>query len=413
MASATSGAAGKGRPYSMYDAMYKEQLDTIDAQLKRSQDEYNKALPRFLEEHEKRLRSLNRNGKVDEEEVRDLEKRHHDTWQFFIDTRNKRHKELLELRAVIQDAADAVFPAPTNWAGTMELAGEQNAQRHEARAQAKRAKEAAALAAKVAASQAKRRKLEEEEQRRLEERLAAMEAEAAAAEAEAERRRSERARRAAEEAEKERQRQDQVRQAKAAEAEKQRQHQEQARLAQEANARKEQEARTRAEREAKARKEQEARARKEKEPKARREAEAVSLDEARDRWERAWSALLAPKTRSAKELHYDDIPWPGALTPGKPIDLSASGLRRFLLEPTAKDRLMAKLQGAGKGEAAVIEALVSARLRTALLRFHPDKFFSSRCFTRVRNSDQERVRKGVVQVAQLLTALVCERRGAR
>lgn len=139
---------------------------------------------------------------------------------------------------------------------------------------------------------------------------------------------------------------------------------------------------------------------------------SVALDEARAQWERAWTALLAPATDDPKQLGYEDVPWPAVREVGKAIDLDIASLRRFLLEPTPKDRSAAAMLEASADEAAALEAIISARLRTALRRYHPDRFFSSQHFGRIKQSDQERVRKAVEKVAQGLSELVGERREA-
>lgn len=390
MAPYASGGAGKEQSSKRWnwDSTYKEQLEQIDMQFKKLQDEYNKYLPRFLGKHDDRLRSLKAQDEVDQEEMRRVESSHLATWKSLIEGRNKANGELVEKRAIIQAAVNALLPTPVDWSSVMARACQKNTQKHEERVQAKKAKEDAEIAAELAAIEEKHRRLKE--RRKLEERLAMQEAAAAAAEAEQERRRGQRAQREAQEAEKQRR-----------EKETERQRREQARKAQEAEAEKQ---RLRREREAKEREEQEAR--------ARANAVILTLDEARDQWQRAWTTLLAPKTRSAKDLYHDDITWPGTRQAGKPLDLSIEGLRRFLLEPTDKDRLAARSQDTNASETAAMEAIAYARLRSALLCFHPDKFFTSRCFARVRQIDQERVRKGVEEVAKGLTALVCERRGA-
>ncbi|CEH14223.1 I-KAPPA-B-LIKE PROTEIN (IKBL) [Ceraceosorus bombacis] len=151
--------------------------------------------------------------------------------------------------------------------------------------------------------------------------------------------------------------------------------------------------------------------------------QGVELDEARIRWEKAWSDLSSsiqkePDGTLMQDLRYQDIPWPATRELGHSLDLGPDSLRRFLLEITPADRTQAKQlsdeqrsrASMGDAEATPGSEVANARLRTALRRYHPDRFFSHNVFGRVAEVDKERVRKAVEHVAQGLSELVGQRR---
>lgn len=105
-------------------------------------------------------------------------------------------------------------------------------------------------------------------------------------------------------------------------------------------------------------------------------------------WEATWSKLMASDVQPCCTFH--ELPWP-VLSDAK---MTKESVHHFLFHDSEKQ------EG-------------SKRLRTALLRYHPDRFLSSRHFANLTSKeDQERAREAVEKVAKILSDIVNERRAS-
>ncbi|KDN52873.1 hypothetical protein K437DRAFT_253818 [Tilletiaria anomala UBC 951] len=166
-----------------------------------------------------------------------------------------------------------------------------------------------------------------------------------------------------------------------------------------------QETKRKAEKEEKAHRRRERAKRREKEAKRQRfEEEQFALREARKKWEDRWTQLRAAKAGETTDpLWFSDLPWPclsmwnGDLNPV----LTKEAISRFLLAPDGLD-----------ADKAASAASARTRLRTALLRYHPDRFLSAPWYARIPEAShlREKVRECVLQIARILNELQAEQR---
>lgn len=121
---------------------------------------------------------------------------------------------------------------------------------------------------------------------------------------------------------------------------------------------------------------------------------------AREDYDQAWRDLLAEGSES-RPLKFEDIPWPIFAARGKGVsveEFKADDIAAFILcdpggtaGPTMEEIALKKDR--------------KEKLRDTMLRFHPDKF-EGRIMRRVKESDKDKVRDGVGQVARALNALM-------
>lgn len=142
------------------------------------------------------------------------------------------------------------------------------------------------------------------------------------------------------------------------------------------------------------------------------EREIRRADYAREEYHSRWKALLAPPRSDVEHaqplLSFSDIPWPivsahrqkpdkGSSQTGpprvSPDDLTVDAIAAFLVPST--------LSADGEAE----KRQRKDKLRETFLRFHPDKF-EGRLMSRVRESDQQRVRDAIGVVVRALNALM-------
>ncbi|KAJ6593482.1 hypothetical protein B0H19DRAFT_1205045 [Mycena capillaripes] len=142
------------------------------------------------------------------------------------------------------------------------------------------------------------------------------------------------------------------------------------------------------------------------------EKEIRRSDYAREEYHLRWKTLLAaPDAESVQEnlLRFSDIPWPivsahrqkpdkkGSSSAPPPTvsldDLTVDAIAAFLVPSTLSGDKEKKQR--------------KDKLRETFLRFHPDKF-EGRLMSRVRESDQQRVREAIGVVVRALNALMGE-----
>jgi hypothetical protein len=134
--------------------------------------------------------------------------------------------------------------------------------------------------------------------------------------------------------------------------------------------------------EEKAREEMRAAKRRKQEEKDKEDA-GRALAEARTTWEDSWVNALTQSDVTSR-----DLPWP--IYPGP--EITKGSVQHFLFQDSEKEE-------------------ASKRLRTALRRYHPDRFFSSRHFTNVTaEKDKVAVTAAVEKIAKILSDLVNDRR---
>jgi hypothetical protein len=139
--------------------------------------------------------------------------------------------------------------------------------------------------------------------------------------------------------------------------------------------------------EAQARKEK---AREEKRAVKRREQEEKDTEDAdraltktRATWEDSWLKVITQNDITSR-----DLPWP--IHPGP--EITKDSVQHFLFHDSEKQE-------------------ASKRLRKALLRYHPDRFFSSRHYTNITNGkDRADTTTAVEKIAKILSDLVNDRR---
>jgi hypothetical protein len=118
-----------------------------------------------------------------------------------------------------------------------------------------------------------------------------------------------------------------------------------------------------------------------------RESSKRTLDLARTEWERKWSEMVS-QPGDEQSHFFSDIPLP--ILPNSGI--SKESIRFFIFHESEKKE-------------------ASKRMRTALLRYHPDRFLSSRHFAKMQDEkEQARAREAVEKVAKILSEIVNDRR---
>lgn len=122
----------------------------------------------------------------------------------------------------------------------------------------------------------------------------------------------------------------------------------------------------------------------EKERRDQARAERAML-EAWNSYESRWAAISA----SFEPLGFRDIPWPLLATPTRVEDLVPENITNFLLHPVHSSNHSRR-----------------ERIRTALLRWHPDRFH--RILNRVVNSERSGVEEGVGVIARCLNELLAK-----
>jgi len=127
---------------------------------------------------------------------------------------------------------------------------------------------------------------------------------------------------------------------------------------------------------------------------AEREKEKVRRDQARaeramleawNAYESRWAAISA----SSEPLGFRDIPWPLSAAPAEAADLTPENISGFLLHPAHSSNHSRR-----------------ERVRTALLRWHPDRF--RRILNRVADSEKGVVEEGVGVIARCLNELLAK-----
>ena len=121
--------------------------------------------------------------------------------------------------------------------------------------------------------------------------------------------------------------------------------------------------------------------------KARRDQAQVdrAMLEAWNSYESMWAAISA----SSEPLCFRDIPWPLLATPTRVEDLTPENIANFLLHPVHSSNYSRR-----------------ERIRTALLRWHPDRF--RRVLGRVDDSERSMVEEGVGVIARCLNELLAK-----
>ena len=122
--------------------------------------------------------------------------------------------------------------------------------------------------------------------------------------------------------------------------------------------------------------------------KARRDqvrAERAML-EAWNAYESRWATISA----SSEPLGFRDIPWPVLVAPGGVADLTPANITDFLLHPAHSSHHHSRRE----------------RIRTALLRWHPDRF--RRILSRVVDTETDMVEGGVGVIVRCLNELLAK-----
>lgn len=126
-------------------------------------------------------------------------------------------------------------------------------------------------------------------------------------------------------------------------------------------------------------------------------------------YEDRWHQLSTNPSGASISLRFSSIPWPMAVQPSSPENITTQAIREFLLNPKAVRASAAKINTSGssdqmknaKDEAKARRAL----LRAALLRWHPDKFLS-KFLGWVDESDKAAVKEGVGKVVVCLNEIM-------
>ncbi|KAG8213703.1 hypothetical protein J3R82DRAFT_10402 [Butyriboletus roseoflavus] len=121
--------------------------------------------------------------------------------------------------------------------------------------------------------------------------------------------------------------------------------------------------------------------------KARRDQARVerAMLEAWNSYESQWTAISA----SYEPLGFHDIPWPLLVAPTRVEDLTPENITDFLLHPVHSSNQSRR-----------------ERIRTALLRWHPDRF--RRILNRVADSERSVIEEGVGVIARCLNELLAK-----
>lgn len=149
-----------------------------------------------------------------------------------------------------------------------------------------------------------------------------------------------------------------------------------------------------------------------------RERESRQEENARAEYDRKWKDLLDPNARHGSSLSFGDIPWP-LFVPMTHSDTIHSDSSSITLEHFTAAAISAFLIPISTISALTQDVGVSLptrdhdkkekkeKLRETMLRFHPDKF-EGRVMRKVTETDKDRVREAVGQVARVLNTLMEE-----
>jgi hypothetical protein len=149
-----------------------------------------------------------------------------------------------------------------------------------------------------------------------------------------------------------------------------------------------------------------------------RERESQREQNARAEYDRKWKVLLDPNAQHASSLSFGDIPWP-LFVPMTQSDTTHSDPSSITLEHFTATAISAFLIPISTTYALARDAGVSLlihdndkkekkeKLRETMLRFHPDKF-EGRVMRKIIETDKDRVREAVGQVARVLNTLMEE-----
>ncbi|KAG6333065.1 hypothetical protein ID866_6027 [Astraeus odoratus] len=121
----------------------------------------------------------------------------------------------------------------------------------------------------------------------------------------------------------------------------------------------------------------------------RREQERLqrTMSEAWKSYESRWMALSS----SSETLHFQDIPWPVLTAPESAADITTDSIATFILNPAHSSNQSRR-----------------ERIRSALLRWHPDRF--RRLLQRVPESEQSAVEEGICAVTRCLNDLLVSKK---
>ncbi|KAG1824332.1 uncharacterized protein BJ212DRAFT_1319423 [Suillus subaureus] len=149
-----------------------------------------------------------------------------------------------------------------------------------------------------------------------------------------------------------------------------------------------------------------------------RERESQRGENARAEYDRKWKDLLDPNAQQASSLSFGDIPWP-LFVPMTHSDTAHSDASSITLEHFTATAISAFLIPISTISALAQDVGVSLpihdrekkekkeKLRETMLRFHPDKF-EGRVMRKIIETDKDRVREAVGQVARVLNTLMGE-----
>ncbi|OAX42790.1 hypothetical protein K503DRAFT_682556 [Rhizopogon vinicolor AM-OR11-026] len=149
----------------------------------------------------------------------------------------------------------------------------------------------------------------------------------------------------------------------------------------------------------------------------RKEREKRREEDARAEYDRRWKDLLDPNAQR-HSLSFGDIPWPlfAPTTHSDAADLdtfsialehfTATAISAFLI-PVSANLALAQDAGASRPTFIHEKKEKKEKLREAMLRFHPDKF-EGRVMRKVVETDKDRVREAVGQVARVINTLMEE-----
>ncbi|KAG1861994.1 hypothetical protein C8R48DRAFT_603836 [Suillus tomentosus] len=149
-----------------------------------------------------------------------------------------------------------------------------------------------------------------------------------------------------------------------------------------------------------------------------RERESQREENARAEYDRKWKDLLDPNARHGSSLSFGDIPWPlfvsmmhsdTAHSDSSSITLehfTTTAISAFLI-PVSTISALAQDVGVSLPTHDRDKKEKKEKLRETMLRFHPDKF-EGRVMRKVIETDKDRVREAVGQVARVLNTLMEE-----
>lgn len=149
-----------------------------------------------------------------------------------------------------------------------------------------------------------------------------------------------------------------------------------------------------------------------------RERDRRREEDARAEYERRWRDLLDINARHDSLFSFGDIPWPlfAPMTHSVPADsdsssitlehFTATAISAFLL-PVSENFALTQDAGASLPTSVHEKKEKKEKLRDAMLRFHPDKF-EGRIMRKVIETEKDRVREAVGQVARVINTLMEE-----